>query len=250
MDRKILVGNWKMNKSLHDGLSLAEQIAQQSSVINHSVQIFLAPSFPILQAVHTALSETKIRIAAQNCHEESSGAFTGEVSAEVLKAIGVSAVILGHSERRKQFKEKDKVICLKAQKAIEHGLQVIICVGETAKQRSDGEHFNVVETQVRKTICKLKIRELQQAMVAYEPVWAIGTGETATPAQAQEMHAFIRKIIAEKRGNRSASVPILYGGSCNEQNAKELFSQKDIDGGLIGGASLSAASFLGILKSF
>ncbi len=250
MERKILVGNWKMNKSLHDGLSLAEQIAAQSASTTRPVQIFLAPSFPVLQAIAKALSESKVRIAAQNCHEENEGAFTGEVSASTLKSIGVSAVILGHSERRKLFKEKDKTIFLKSRRAIEQGLQVIICVGETLEQREKGEHFKVVEAQIRKTVCKLKIKELQQAMVAYEPVWAIGTGKTASPEQAQEMHAFIRGIIASKRGDRSASVPILYGGSCNEQNARALFAQKDIDGGLIGGASLQASSFLAILNSF
>lgn len=250
MERKVLIANWKMNKSLHDGLSLAEQVAGGVTQTTRPVQVFIAPPFPILHALVQSLSGTKVRVAAQNCHEQSAGAFTGEVSADSLKSIGVSAVILGHSERRKYFKERDKIVFLKARKAIEQGLQVIICVGETQKEREEGRHFKVVEAQIRKTVCKLKIRELQQTLVAYEPVWAIGTGQTASPEQAGEMHTFIRSVIASKRGDHAHSVPILYGGSCNEQNAKNLFSQPNIDGGLIGGASLQASSFLAILNSF
>lgn len=213
--------------------------------------VIVAPSFTNLYHTFKSLRETPIEVAAQNMHQSDSGAFTGEVSAKMLTSIGIRTVILGHSERRSQFKESDEILAGKVNMALKNELQVIYCVGEELEERKKNNQFNVVDRQLAKGLYHLSSRAWEKIVIAYEPVWAIGTGETASPQQAQEMHAHIRKSLANEFGNEIAeSVSILYGGSVKPSNAKEIFGQEDVDGGLIGGASLKADDFMAIVHSF
>jgi triosephosphate isomerase len=197
------------------------------------------------------LSHNNMQVAAQNCHHQDSGAFTGEISAAMLKSVGVDYVILGHSERRQYFFEDSISLSFKVQKVIEQGLRPIYCCGETLEQRNEGIHFDEIKQQIKEGLFELNEMELLSCVIAYEPIWAIGTGETASPAQAQEMHSFIRKTIRSEYGEMVAeNISILYGGSVKPDNAKELFTCPDIDGGLIGGAALKADSFAAIVNSF
>jgi len=249
MRKKIVAGNWKMNKTLPEAKKLLKDL-QQNLNTDNKVEVIVAPSFVNLPAAVELTKDTDIEIAAQNMHYEDQGAFTGEVSADMLKAIGVDNVILGHSERRAYFNETDEILQKKAHKAYEKQMLNIFCVGEKLEDRQAGKHFEVVKNQLQKALFSLPMQAYKKIVIAYEPVWAIGTGETATPEQAQEMHQFIRESLAKKYGADLANnVRILYGGSVKPQNANEIFSQPDVDGGLIGGAALDTDSFLSIIEA-
>ncbi len=249
MRNKIVAGNWKMNMDTQETDALIGTLKGQS--LPADVTVIIAPSFTNLDRANQAVKGSKITVAAQNMHQASHGAFTGEVSVDMLKSVGVDTVILGHSERRSDFGETDNIIGLKVAAAIVNGMTVIFCFGEDLSQRESGSHFSVVKKQLEKGIFDLPNSALSKVIFAYEPVWAIGTGETASPEQAQEMHAFVRKTIAERYDNALAdSVSILYGGSVKPNNANEIFAGKDVDGGLIGGAALDAVGFAAIANSF
>jgi triosephosphate isomerase len=249
MRQKIVAGNWKMNLNLDEGKDLVLKIMEKE--ISEDTQAIVIPSFIHLSSLRQLLSHTKISLGAQNCHQQDSGAYTGEISVDMLKSVGVDYVILGHSERRQYFMEDSISLSFKVQTVLQQGLRPIYCCGETLNQRQENEHFETVKMQIKDGLFQLNDIELLNCIIAYEPVWAIGTGETASPNQAQEMHAFIRKMISESYGDMVAdNISILYGGSVKPGNAKELFNQPDIDGGLIGGASLEADSFAAICNSF
>ncbi|HRB37337.1 MAG TPA: triose-phosphate isomerase [Bacteroidia bacterium] len=251
MRRKIVAGNWKMNGTLDDAIKLTSEIVEMyKDEINSDVQVVLSPPFPFLNNVSKLTNSTAIKIAAQNCAAQATGAFTGEVSASMIASCGVGYVILGHSERRTYFNDTDEVLLLKVKQALLNGLQVIFCIGETKTERESNNHFECVENQIKNVLSNLTSDEFAKCIVAYEPVWAIGTGLTASSAQAQEMHYFIREVLKRQFGEQASETSILYGGSCNENNAKELFALPDVDGGLIGGASLKSRSFISIIKSF
>lgn len=248
MREKIVAGNWKMNKDREEGLALVSEIENglRSNPAN-GVKVIVAPPYPFLGIVD---STENVKLSAQNCHQEESGAYTGEVATSMLKSFGCDYCIVGHSERRQYFGETDRYVNHKIELLLKDGIKPIYCCGELLEERQEGRHFEVVEKQIQSALQGLKKEELLQVVVAYEPVWAIGTGETATPDQAQEMHEFIRKKLAQVMGDDAEEVSILYGGSVKPDNAKELFSMKDIDGGLIGGASLKSADFLQLVQSF
>jgi triosephosphate isomerase len=238
-----------MNLNLDEGKDLVLKIMEKE--ISEDTQAIVIPSFIHLSSLRQLLSHTKISLGAQNCHQQDSGAYTGEISVDMLKSVGVDYVILGHSERRQYFMEDSISLSFKVQTVLQQGLRPIYCCGETLNQRQENEHFETVKMQIKDGLFQLNDIELLNCIIAYEPVWAIGTGETASPNQAQEMHAFIRKMISESYGDMVAdNISILYGGSVKPGNAKELFNQPDIDGGLIGGASLEADSFAAICNSF
>ncbi|MGB0368423.1 MAG: triose-phosphate isomerase [Flavobacteriales bacterium] len=245
MREKIVAGNWKMNMNREVGLSLVSEIETGNS--NNDVKVIVAPPYPFLGAMN---SSEKVKLSAQNCYEEKSGAFTGEVSASMLKSFDCDYCIVGHSERRQYFNDTDRYINHKIELLLAEGIRPIYCCGELLEERESGKHFEVVEKQIQSALQGFKKEKLLNLVVAYEPVWAIGTGKTASPEQAQEMHAFIRQKLAQVMGDDADKVSILYGGSVKPNNASELFSQKDIDGGLIGGASLSATDFLAIINAF
>ena len=249
MREKIVAGNWKMNLDLNEGKELLINILDKN--INTNVTSIIAPPFTHLSTFKTMLSHTNIALAAQNCHQQDEGAFTGEVSVKMLKNVGVEYIILGHSERREYFQEDSLAISFKVNNVLKHGLKPIYCCGETLAQRQEGEHFKTIRLQIEQGLFQLNEIELLNCIIAYEPVWAIGTGETASPDQAQEMHAFIRNTVAQQYGEITAnSISIVYGGSVKPFNANELFACSDIDGGLIGGASLDADSFIALTNSF
>ncbi|MBM3169257.1 MAG: triose-phosphate isomerase [Bacteroidetes bacterium] len=253
MRKKIVAGNWKMNLSLEEGQRLTSEILHQyANVINKQVSVVLNPPFPHLYPVKNLIGETQgIFLGAQNCSDKESGAFTGEVSAKILASFGVSHVILGHSERREYFKEGDALLATKVNQALAHDLTPIFCCGESLQTREEGNHISVVRAQLTASLFHLSAEEFSKVVIAYEPIWAIGTGKTATADQAQEMHQALRAHIAATYGKELAeSISILYGGSANPGNAKELFAKPDVDGGLIGGASLKAGDFLEIICSF
>ena len=251
MRKKIVAGNWKMNMELSEGLSLADSINKH--LINKSLDkavVILCPPFIHLASMNEILKDGKISIGAQNCASETSGAFTGEVSAAMIKSTGAEYVIIGHSERRIYYNEDDNVLNKKVLIALNSELKVIFCCGEVIKEREENKHFEVVKRQVEKGLFNLSVEQISNIVISYEPVWAIGTGLTATPEQAQEMHAFIRKLITEKYGSAAGNnISILYGGSCKPSNSGELFSKPDVDGGLIGGAALKTEDFIGIIES-
>jgi triosephosphate isomerase (TIM) len=253
MRKKIVAGNWKMNLSLEEGQRLTSEILHQyANVINKQVSVVLNPPFPHLYPVKNLIGETQgIFLGAQNCSDKESGAFTGEVSAKILASFGVSHVILGHSERREYFKEGDALLATKVNQALAHGLTPIFCCGESLQTREEGNHISVVSAQLTASLFHLSAEEFSKVVIAYEPIWAIGTGKTATADQAQEMHQALRAHIAATYGKELAErISILYGGSANPGNAKELFAKPDVDGGLIGGASLKAGDFIEIIRSF
>ena len=252
MRKKIVAGNWKCNTNLQEGIKLAkavDQLAAKEAAAD--AIIVLGVPFTHLSKVVESVNTERIGVAAQNCAAEAKGAFTGEVSAEMVKSTGAEYVILGHSERREYYGETSEVLNKKLALALNNGLTPIYCCGEPLEVREAGNQNEFVKNQLEETIFKLPESEFKKLVIAYEPIWAIGTGKTATSAQAQEIHAFIRSAIAEKFGNEVAEgVSILYGGSAKPDNAPELFSNKDVDGGLIGGASLKAEDFLGIINAF
>jgi triosephosphate isomerase len=249
MRKKIVAGNWKMNTTCDEGAALAGAIVAKKEAAPAGVLLILAPPFTHLNSLAGLLFGKGIGLSAQNCAAEKKGAYTGEVAADMLAAMGVEYCIIGHSERRQYYSETDEILYRKVQQALASGLRPIFCVGETLREREENRHFEIVQKQLEKAILPLSPADFEKIIVAYEPVWAIGTGKTATAAQAQEMHAFIRRTLA---GTFAAAqqTPILYGGSCNPANAKELFAQPDVDGGLIGGASLKADDFIAIAQSF
>jgi triosephosphate isomerase len=247
---QIAAGNWKMNKDLEDALDTTRTISNESRPEN--VLTILGAPFPFLKSlVDLTLYVPNVDIAAQNCHHEDSGAFTGEVSADMLDSCGIKYVIIGHSERRQYFHETDDMLAAKVDKVLARDMTPIFCCGESLDIRKSNRHVDHVKNQIINGICHLGADEMKKMIIAYEPIWAIGTGETASPEQAQEMHASIRSTIASKYGQEVADViPILYGGSVKPSNAKEIFSKKDVDGGLVGGASLKADDFLKIIHAF
>ena len=255
MRQNLVAGNWKMNLTYPEGLALVAEITRLAGEVPPSAnapEIVICPPFPLLHGVGQQLPQgTKFHLGAQNCHQKESGAFTGEVSAKMLASVGCEYVILGHSERRQYFREDDELLSQKLKAALAAGLKPIFCVGESLDTREADEMFDFIGKQLTDGLFHLSNEEFDQVTVAYEPIWAIGTGRTATSAQAQEVHAFIRERIARAYDAQAAlDTTILYGGSANAQNARELFSQPDVDGGLIGGASLKAADFLAITQSF
>lgn len=247
MRQKIVAGNWKMNKNAGQTQELITELLQK--LPQTEAKVIIAPTFVNLAQAVNQTNGTAIEVVAQNMHQAEGGAFTGEISADMLTSIGIKTVILGHSERRAYFHETDALLANKVDTALKHEMKVIFCFGEELKDRQDKQHFNVVEYQLKDALFHLGENAWQNIILAYEPVWAIGTGETASPEQAQEMHKFIRETILERYGNTIAdNVSILYGGSVKPDNAKEIFSQPDVDGGLIGGASLKADDFIGIIN--
>lgn len=253
MRQKIVAGNWKMNKTLEEALALASEVSNMvKDEVNTDVLVILSPSFISLTAVGKLIEgQKRMALAAQNCHHKTSGAYTGEVSVDMLKSAGVSFVIIGHSERRMYFNETNEQLAEKTNLLLQNNIRPIFCCGESLEQREKGIHIDFVRQQLTESLFHLDTSQLQKVVIAYEPIWAIGTGKTASTAQAQEMHQVIRKHIASKYGEEAASeVSILYGGSANPTNAPELFACPDVDGGLIGGASLKSRDFLSIVKSF
>jgi triosephosphate isomerase (TIM) len=248
MRRNIVAGNWKMNKNAEETEDLLNELIEKLPD-DIEAQIIVAPTFVNLASAVDHVEFTNITVAAQNMHQAESGAYTGEISASMLKSIGVETVIIGHSERRSIFHETDSQLAYKVDTALTHNMTVIFCFGEELKDRQDKQHFNVVENQLRDGLFHIKNDSWENIILAYEPVWAIGTGETATPEQAQEMHNFIRETVRHTFGSNIAEdVSILYGGSVKPDNAKEIFSKPDVDGGLIGGAALKADDFVAIVN--
>jgi triosephosphate isomerase len=249
MRQNIVAGNWKMNTGLKEGLELGSEVNTLTADKKSNALVIIAPPFTHLAEIKKIL--TDVKLAAQNCSSEPSGAFTGEISAGMLKSSGVEYVIIGHSERRTYFKEANATLAKKVDQALSNGLKPIFCIGEILDERNKGIHFDVVRSQLEEGLYHLDGDIFKNIIIAYEPVWAIGTGVNASPEQAQEMHSFIRKEIARKYGPGVAGdLTILYGGSCKGSNARELFANPDVDGGLIGGASLKAEEFLQIVNAF
>jgi len=247
--RKIVAGNWKMNKDYEQGRTLAQEIVAKLQP-SDTVVVLGTPYIHLKGVAHIISNINNLHLSAQNCHQEENGAYTGEIAASMLKSVGCDFVILGHSERREYFEETDTLISSKIKQAQANGLQPIFCCGEKLPSREAGEQEAVVGKQVEEALFGFSAEEVTNMVIAYEPVWAIGTGVTASPEQAQEMHAYIRGLIRKQFGDEVAdNMSILYGGSVKPANAKELFSQPDVDGGLVGGASLKAEDFLAIIES-
>ncbi|MBU2447179.1 MAG: triose-phosphate isomerase [Bacteroidetes bacterium] len=250
MRKKVVAGNWKMYKDKSETIELISGLKEKLSKFNSEVEVIICPPFTSIEIAKELLKGSVIHLGAQNMHFEDEGAFTGEISAKMLKSFGVEYVILGHSERRSIFREDDKMINKKVLKAVSVGLKPIFCIGETLEERENNKTFDVIARQLTEGLSSISNEHLNEIIVAYEPVWAIGTGKTATPSQAEEVHKYLRKLIEEKFGRSFAeSMRILYGGSVKPDNAKELFSQPNIDGGLIGGACLKADSFYDVINS-
>ena len=250
MRTKIVAGNWKMNKTfeeadtlIYDILDLLEEKGKPADV-----DVIICPPFIYLELAGDITEDSEVFVGAQNVSQFETGAYTGEISASMLRSMHIDFAIIGHSERRKYFNETDEELLAKAKTALKHDIAPIFCCGELLEEREEGRHYEVVKQQLEKTIFKLDAEDFARVIIAYEPVWAIGTGVNATSEQAQEMHLYIRDLIWKKYGAETASdISILYGGSCNAKNAKELFSMPDVDGGLIGGASLKAEEFVEIV---
>ncbi|GAA4960684.1 triose-phosphate isomerase [Algibacter aquimarinus] len=249
MRKNIVAGNWKMNNDLAQTESLLTDLKKQTKTT--SAEVMVAPTFTNLYHAYEALRTTDIEVVAQNMHFAEKGAYTGEISASMLKSVGVNTVILGHSERREYFNETDELLAKKVDAALANDIRVIFCFGEELADRKAGNEETIVGNQIKNALFHLEAEAFKNIVLAYEPVWAIGTGETASPEQAQDMHAFIRKTLADKYGNNVADeVSILYGGSVKPANAVEIFSKPDVDGGLIGGAALNAEDFFAIVNAF
>ncbi len=251
MRKNIVAGNWKMNTTLPEGIKLAEEVNAALANVNPKCEVVICAPFTHLASINNVIDKTKLGLGAENCADHRSGAYTGEVSAAMVASTGAAYVILGHSERRQYYNETSEVLRDKVRLALDNGLTPIFCIGEVLEQRENGSFFDVVKTQIEEGLFNLEANEFGKIILAYEPVWAIGTGKTASDDQAQEMHAFIRKTIADKYGKEVAdNTSILYGGSCKPTNAAQLFAKPDVDGGLIGGAALEAESFMGIVNAF
>jgi len=251
MRKNIVAGNWKMNKDLQEGLTLAKDLNEALKGKTVNCDVVVGTPFIHLAKVVESVESNRIGVAAQNCADKESGAYTGEVSAAMVASTGAKYVILGHSERRAYYHDTPEILKEKVLLALANGLTPIFCIGEVLEERESERHFEVVKSQIEASLFELSAEEFDKIVLAYEPVWAIGTGKTASAAQAQEMHAFIRSTLTEKYGAAVAdNTSILYGGSCNASNAKELFSNPDVDGGLIGGASLGVDKFMPIIEAF
>jgi triosephosphate isomerase (TIM) len=252
MRKKIVAGNWKMNKNLEEGLSLVSEIIHMIADEKHNAAevVMCVPFVHLVPVAKMIQGAENIHLAAQNCHQEESGAFTGEISADMIKSTGAGFVIIGHSERREYFGENDTLLAKKVNQVLSKGLSPIYCCGETLDIREAEKHIDVVKSQVTEALFGLSQEDIKRVVIAYEPVWAIGTGKTASAAQAQEMHHELRNHLAEKFGKEIAEeISILYGGSVKPDNAVEIFSEKDVDGGLIGGASLKSRDFMNIITA-
>ena len=250
MRKKIVAGNWKMNTLPQEGVALAKGVAAGKGEVCDSVNFIVCPPFTHLQSVVETLKGTNIAVGAQDCATETKGAYTGEVSAEMIAALGCEYVILGHSERRQYYGETSETLNKKMARAYENNLIPIYCVGENLEEREANRHFEVCKQQLEEVVFNLTEEQFKKLVIAYEPVWAIGTGKTATADQAEEIHAYIREVLRSKFGAAAEESAILYGGSCKPSNAGEIFSKENVDGGLIGGAALKAEDFLGIGKAF
>ena len=251
MRKKIVAGNWKMNMNLQDGIALANEINEAMKADKPNCEVVVCTPFIHLAKVADVLDQNVVALGAENCADKASGAYTGEVSAEMVKSTGAQYVILGHSERREYYAETAEVLKEKVQMALANGLKIIFCCGETLEEREANRQNEVVKAELDGSVFNLTAEEWKNIVLAYEPIWAIGTGKTATSDQAEEMLAYIRSIVAEKYGQAVADeISILYGGSCKASNAPELFSKPNIDGGLIGGASLKCADFKGIIDAW
>ena len=249
MRKQIVAGNWKMNNNLAQTELLIAALKLQTKTSN--AEVMIAPTFTNLFQAYQALKDSEIEVIAQNMHFAVNGAYTGEISASMLKSVGIETVILGHSERREYFGETNEILAKKVDAALANDLRVIFCFGEVLADRKSGNHEAVVESQIKNALFHLEASAFKSIVLAYEPVWAIGTGETASPEQAQDMHAFIRKTLSNKYGVDVAnSISILYGGSVKPNNAQEIFGKPDVDGGLIGGAALNADDFFAIVNAF
>lgn len=250
MRKNIVAGNWKMNTTLQEGVKLAEEVNNALKEVKPNCDVIICVPFTHLASINNVISEG-LGLGAENCADHKSGAYTGEVSAPMVASTGAKYVILGHSERRQYYGETAATLREKVALALENDLTPIFCIGEVLEEREADKHFDVVKSQIVDGLFNLSAEEFSKIILAYEPVWAIGTGKTATADQAEEMHAHIRNVIAEKYGQDVAQgTSILYGGSCKPSNAKELFAKPDVDGGLIGGASLKCADFMGIVNAF
>ena len=251
MRKNIVAGNWKMNKTLQEGIELAKELNTVLAADKPKCDVVICTPFIHLASVTPIVDKAIIGVGAENCADKESGAYTGEVSAAMVASTGAQDVILGHSERRAYYHETPEILKEKVRLALANGLTPIFCIGEVKEERLENRQNEVVRAQIEGSLFDLTAEEFSKIVLAYEPVWAIGTGLTATPEQAQEMHAFIRSVLAGKWGKEVAdNTSILYGGSCKPSNAKELFANPDVDGGLIGGASLKAADFKGIIDAF
>ena len=251
MRRFLIAGNWKMNGGPYDAAELLESLKLKKPDLSEEVDVLVCPPFVSIGMAVNYLYDTDYQVGAQNLHFEENGAYTGEISANMIAESGCNYVIIGHSERREYFGDTDETVNKKIKKALESKLASILCVGESLEQRKAEEHFQIVENQIKAALQDISDEEILDVVIAYEPIWAIGTGKTASPREAEEMHAAIRAAIATRyNANVADSISLLYGGSCNPTNAKELFAQPNIDGGLIGGASLKSNDFLEIAKSF
>lgn len=246
--RTIIAGNWKMHKDKGETLALVSALVNGSKGQTNGTEVVIAPPFPFLSTAVEQARGSRIRVAAQNCHQAAQGAFTGEVSAPMLKSIGVSYCIVGHSERRQYFGETDTAVGEKIVALLAQDITPIFCCGEKREEREGGRHFDVVTEQMKGALARLDNERLARVVIAYEPVWAIGTGLTASAAEAQDMHAHIRMLLHTHGAAVAEAVPVLYGGSCNPKNAEELFAGRDVNGGLIGGASLVAEDFIQLVR--
>jgi triosephosphate isomerase len=250
MRKKIVAGNWKMNMELTEGLKLAESVDTYFRLKPSKAEVVLCTPYIHLAGVSQILKDGKVCLGAQNCSSEPSGAYTGEISPAMILSTGAGYVIIGHSERRSYYHEDNTILNRKTKLALSTGLKVIFCCGEVLGERESGKYFDVVRNQIENGLFNIPAEDMKNVVVAYEPVWAIGTGLTATPEQAQEMHQFIRGLFSEKYGKEIAdNLTILYGGSCKPSNAAEIFSKPDVDGGLIGGAALKKDDFTAIVEA-
>lgn len=251
MRKKIVAGNWKMNTTLQEGVALAKEVNEALKNANPNCDVVIAVPFTHLASINAVIDTDKLGLGAENCADHKSGAYTGEVSAPMVASTGATYVILGHSERRQYYGETSETLKEKVALAFESNLTPIFCIGEVLEERENGTYHDVVKKQIEDALFHLSAEDFGKIILAYEPVWAIGTGKTATDEQAEDMHAYIRSVIADRYGKEVAdNTSILYGGSCKPSNAPQLFAKPDVDGGLIGGASLDAASFMGIVNAF
>ncbi len=251
MRKKIVAGNWKMNTNLQEGVALAKEINEALKAAQPKCDVIIAVPFTHLASINAVIDPAKLGLGAENCANHKSGAYTGEVSAPMVASTGATYVILGHSERRQYYGETSEILKEKVALALENNLTPIFCIGEVLEERENGTYNEVVKKQIEEALFNLSAEDFGKIILAYEPVWAIGTGKTATDDQAEDMHAFIRGVIADRYGKEVAeNTSILYGGSCNPSNAPQLFAKPDVDGGLIGGASLECGSFMGIVNAF
>ena len=251
MRKNIVAGNWKMNKNLQEGIALAKELNEALAADKPNCDVVICTPFIHLASVTPIVDKAVIGVGAENCADKVSGAYTGEVSAEMVASTGAKYVILGHSERRAYYHETPEILKTKVELALANGLTPIFCIGEVLEEREAGKHFEVVDAQIKGSLFDLSAEDFAKIVLAYEPVWAIGTGKTATSDQAEEIHAHIRATLAAKYGQEIAdNCTILYGGSCNASNAKELFAKPNVDGGLIGGASLAVDKFMPIIEAF